>query len=222
MRIVQVLCVSVMWLAAGIARAEEPPASGPAPAATESAPVAIGTNLPLLWKNGDALSASLYVGVSDHHAIRGNVASYKNLSTVAGDAIVGILANSDGSEASFSGRTTDLGIAWVYYPRSVLDGFMLEAGALRRARDVSVHDSNRTPERVTTTTTVYAARAMIGWSWLLGRHVFVATGVGLSVGHESGTELFETEYNGMTTSANVSRIDVSAEAYLRMGAVFGL
>src|SRR4029078_5272132 len=76
-----------------------------------------------------------------------------------GDALVGILANSDGSEASFSGRSADLGIAWVYYPRSVLDGFMLEAGALRRARDVSVHDSNRTPERVTTTTTVYDARA---------------------------------------------------------------
>jgi hypothetical protein len=69
---------------------------------------------------------------------------------------------------------------------------------------------------------VYAARAMIGWSWLLGRHVFVATGVGLSVGHESGTEMYETEHNGMTTSANVSRVDVSAEAYLRMGAVFGL
>lgn len=243
----QVLCVSVMWVAAGSARAQPPSAADPSepwtenPAPDENAApegraappvkptpqvgrvqVAFGTNLPFLWKDGDTVAASLYVGMSEHHAIRANVASYKSHGPMVGDAIGGILFNSDGSEASFGGRTTDLGIGWVYYPRSLWDGLMLEAGALRRARDVSVDDSNRTPERVATTTTVYAARAMIGWSWLLGRHVFIATGVGLSVGHESGSETLETEYPAMTTREHVSRVDVSAEAYLRMGAAFDL
>lgn len=218
-----VLCVSVMWIAAGDARAEQPsdPEPGRASAASH-VPVALGTNLPFLWKDGDTLAASLYVGVSERGAIRANVASYKSHEPVATDAIGAILFDSDGSEASHSGRTTDVGIGWVYYPRSLWDGFLFEAGALRRARDVSVHDSNRTPERVTTTTTVYAARALIGWSWLLGRHVFVATGFGLSVGHESGAEIFETDYNHMTTRGSVSRIDVTGEAYLRMGAAFEL
>ena len=218
-----VLCASVMWLAAGDARAEQASAqeTGPASAASHVS-VALGTNLPFLWKDGDTLAASLYVGVSERSALRVNVASYKNHQPVASDAIGAILFGGEGSEASHSGRTTDLGIGWVYYPRSLWDGLLFEAGALRRARDVSVYDSNRTPERVTTTTTVYAARALIGWSWLLGRHVFVATGVGLSVGHESGAEIFETDYNQMTTRESVSRISVTGEAYLRMGAAFDL
>jgi hypothetical protein len=63
---------------------------------------------------------------------------------------------------------------------------------------------------------------MVGWSWLLGRHVFFAAGVGLSVGHESGIEIFETDYPQMTTRDRVSRVDVAGEAYLRMGAAFDL
>jgi hypothetical protein len=185
-------------------------------------PVALGTNLPFLWKDADTLAASLYVGMSQHHAIRANIASYKSHGPVVTDVIGAILFDSDGSESSHGGRTTDVGISWVYYPRSLWDGLLLEAGALRRARDVSVHDSNRTPEHVTTITTVYAARAMIGWSWLLGRHVFVATGVGVSVGHESGAEILETEYPQMTTHDSVSRVDVAGEAYLRIGAAFDL
>jgi hypothetical protein len=220
MRIMQVLCVSAVWVAAGNARAEQPPASGPnQAAAARRVPMAFGTNLPFLWADADSIAASLYVGASAHHAIRANVASYRSHGAGAGDAI-GVLAGGDGSESSHSGRTTDVGIGWVYYPRSLWNGFMFEAGALRRARDVGVHDSNMTPERVTTRTTVYAARAMIGWSWLLGRHVFVATGVGLSVGRESGAEILETDYPRMTTRENVARVDVTGEAYLRLGAVF--
>jgi hypothetical protein len=223
MRIMHVLWVPVIWMAAGDARADPPSAPEPGLASAAShVPVALGTNLPFLWKDGDTLAASLYVGLSEHGAIRANVASYRSHAPVASDAIGAVLFDSDGSEASFSGRTTDVGIGWVYYPRSLWDGFLLEAGALRRARDISVHDSNRTPERVTTTTTVYAARALIGWSWLLGRHVFVATGVGLSVGHESGAEIFETEDNHMTTRESVSRTAVTGEAYLRIGAAFEL
>jgi hypothetical protein len=222
MRMMQVLCVSVVWVAAGNARAELPPASGPRPAAARHIPVAFGINLPFMWNDADSIAASLYIGASDHHAIRANVASYKSHAPVAADAIVTVLFDGDGSEASLSGRTTDVGIGWVYYPRSLWNGFMFEAGALGRARDVGVRDSNMTPERVTTTTTVYAARAMIGWSWLLGRRVFIATGVGLSVGRESGAEVFETDIPRMTTRENVARVDVTGEAYLRLGVAFDL
>jgi hypothetical protein len=223
MRITQSLLVAMMSVAAGHARAEPAPVSSSSPASMLSdVPVLLGTNLPFLWKDGDTVAASLYVGISGHHAVRANIASYKNHGPIVGDAIAGILFDGDGSESSSTGRTTDVGIGWVYYPASLWDGLMFEAGALRRARDVSVHDSNRTPERVTTRTTVYAARAMIGWSWLLGRHVFIATGVGFSFGGESGTEVFETDHDDMTTRNNVSRIAVTAEAYLRMGAAFDL
>jgi hypothetical protein len=223
MRIMQFLSVSVLWLAAGSARAEQPRGSGPdLAAAVRHVPIAIGTNLPLLWEDADSIAASLYVGASDHHAIRANVASYKPHGPVVADAIVGLLFDGDGSEASESGRTTDVGIGWVYYPRSLWSGFTVEAGALRRARDVRVHDSNMTPERVTTRTTIYAARAMVGWSWSLGRHMFIATGLGLSVGRESGTEILEVDYNRMTTRENVLRVDVTAESYLRIGAMFDL
>jgi len=216
-------CGLVMWAAVGSARAEPPAASEPAPAsAVKHVPVAFGTNLPILWKDADTLAASLYVGLSQHHAIRANIASYKSHDPVVSDAIGAILFDSDGSESSHGGRTTDVGIGWVYYRRSLWDGFMFEAGALRRARDVSVHDSNRTPERVTTRTTVYAARAMIGWSWLLNRRVFLATGVGLSVGHESGAEILGTDHDQTMTRESVSRVDVTGEAYLRIGAAFDL
>ena len=220
----QVVWVSVMCgAAAGNARAEQPPASAPdLAAAARHVPIAFGTNLPILWRDADTIAASLYVGASDHHAIRANIASYEAHEPVVGDAIAAILADSDGCECSMSGRTTDVGIGWVYYPRSLWSGFMFEAGALRRARDVSVHDSNKTPERVTTRTTVYAARAMIGWSWSIGRHMFVATGVGLSVGRESGHEILETDYNRMRTRESVERLAVTGEAYLRVGAVFDL
>jgi len=218
----QVLFVSAMWAAAN-ARAEPAPASGANPVlAGGHVPIALGTNLPILWKDADTLAASLYVGGFDHHAIRANVASYKNHGPVVTDALSAVLAGGEGSESSSSGRTTDVGIGWVYYPRSLWSGLMLEAGALRRARDVSVHDSNRTPERVSTRTTVYAARAMIGWSWLLGQHVFIATGVGLSIGRESGAEIFETDHDRKMTRESVGRIDTKGEAYLRVGAVFDL
>ena len=219
----QFLSVSVLWLATGNARAEQPPAASPdLAAAMRHVPVAIGTNLPFMWDDADSIAASLYVGASDHHAIRANVASYKPHGPVVADAIVGVLFDGDGSESSQSGRTTDVGIGWVYYPRSLWSGFTFEAGALRRARDVRVHDSNMRPERVTTKTTVHAARAMVGWSWSLGRHMFVATGLGLSVGRESGDEIFETDIDRMTTRESVRRVDVTAEGYLRIGAMFDL
>jgi hypothetical protein len=185
-------------------------------------PIAFGTNLPLLWKDADTLAASLYIGASDHHAFRANVASYASHGPVVGDIISVLVFQGDGSESSHSGRTTDVGIGWVYYPRSLWNGFMFEAGALRRARDVGVYDSNRTPERVTTKTTVYAGRAMLGWSWLLGRHVFIAASAGLSIGRESGAEIFETDHDHMTTRNSIVRVNVTGEAYLRTGAAFDL
>lgn len=226
MRIILALCVSVLGLTAGRARAErlldpDPRPDPRPPVAAHRASVAFGTNLPFLWADGDTVAASLYLGASRHHAIRINVASYASHGAAVGDAIAGLFG-SDGSESSHSGRTTDFGIGWVYYPRSLWSGPMIEAGALQRSRDVSVDDWNRRPEHVTIRTTIYAARTLIGWSWLLGRHVFVAAGAGFSVGRESGTETYRSDFPAMVADHHVARVDVAPEAYLRVGGVFGL
>ena len=206
---------------AGRARAEE----GPEPVATVAStehPVALATNLPFRWPDADSIAASLYVGVTEHHAIRANVASYKEHGHVVGSTI-GLLAGGDGEEVDHHGRITDLGVALVYFPRRVLDGLMLEAGVLRRARDVGSYDEFRAIAYDDQDTTTYAAHGLIGWSWLIYGRSFIATGIGLSVGHETGTETLRRDYpSDMTSSHHLSRLDVTGEAYLRIGIVFAL
>jgi hypothetical protein len=232
MQVFRVLCVScVVFGAIEDARAEDPPAPPPA-AAPVAAPVAapapevsarhsmaLGTNLPLLWKDGDTVAGSLYVSLSDRHAIRANVASYANHGAIAKDILSGIAG---GESPSYHGRITDLGLAWVFYPRRVWEGFLFEAGALRRARDVGSFDGDATFAAVDKTTTVYAGRAMVGWSWRLYRYVFVAAAAGVSVGWESGDEVSRTDYDDRMIHKHISRADVTGEGYLRIGTVFDL
>jgi hypothetical protein len=221
MQALRALCVSwVMVGVAGAARAEDPRAPAPSPAAVAvPRSVAIGSNLPLLWKDGDTIAGSLYVNVSDRHAIRANVASYGNHGPILKDTLAGLAG---GDSISYHGRITDLGLSWIYYPRRVWQGLLLEAGALRRAREVRSFDSDRAFASISKRSTVHAGRAMVGWSWLLYGHCFIAAAAGLSVGWESGTEVSRHDYDDVMKTDRVARPEVTGEAYLRVGAVFDL
>lgn len=193
--------------------------AAPAPTAEPAPRFAIAVNAPIGWIDGKSLGASVYVGVANKVAIRANVASYGGGPPLVGD-LISIAAGGDGDEAQHSGRVLDLGVGVVHYSRGLWDGFTLEAGALRRARDLAVVDDFATAYRTSTDTVTYAGRALLGWSWLIKQRVFIAVAIGGSVGIETGTETTENERGEMKKSQSVDRSDVSLESYLRFGGAF--
>ncbi len=209
---------------ASAAHADELAATDAKPASvvqTMDAPrrFALAVNLPLGWIGGRSVSGSFYAGISNTDAIRVNVASYANTASVVGELIDAALGG-DGEEATRSGRTLDLGVGLVHYSRALWDGFTLEAGALRRARNIGITSEFASSYRVSTDTTTYAGRALIGWSWLIQKRVFVAAAVGGSAGIETGTENSENDRGEMMKTTKVDRSDVSFEGYLRFGGAF--
>lgn len=189
--------------------------SGSAPeAATDPGPaVAIGTNLPLQW--ADSIAVSTYIGLLEHHAISASFATYEDSGGVraAASALVGR------EDVDHLGRITDLGIAWVFYPQQRWNGVLLELGALRRARDVGAIDADRQRD---TRSTVYAGRAMFGYSTTFFHVFFASAAAGVSIGYESGTEHSVATISGATSTAQLAHRNVAGEAYLRLGIVFGL
>ena len=218
----RVLLPGVMVIIAGarVARAED---AGSAEAMAESrVHIAVGVNPPTSWPDGNAIGASLYVGISERHAIRANVARYK-YRRPPGESISVLL----GAEElpSYSGHTTDLGISLVYHPRRLWRGFTWEIGVLRRARDhriERIEEEDADPVALATRTTEYAGRGMIGWSWLMFDHVFLAISGGLSVGHESGTETTGRSADAMPVQTKVSRLVHEFEGMARLGVAFDL
>jgi hypothetical protein len=211
--------VVVSLLGAGAVRADEA-GSARASAASHVHPashvhVALGINNPLSWAFGGGFGASLYVGAGEHHAIRANVARYDSHSSTASALLA--LGNSDGDEVGHSGHTIDVGIGWVYYVERPWSGWTFELGVLRRARDLRTDDENASPEIVATRTTSYAGRAMVGWTWLMSDHVFLAVSTGISAGHESRTESSERYLDTRMVRTHVSRSDAQAEGLLRLG-----
>jgi hypothetical protein len=216
---IRVLLPGVMVLIAGarVARADE--AGSAAAMAEHRVHVAVGVNPPQSWLDGHAIGASLYVGISERHAIRANVARYQYRGLL-GDTIPVILGAEE--VPSYSGHTTDLGISLVYHPRRLWRGFTWEIGALRRARDHRIEQDDADSVAVATRTTEYAGRGMIGWSWLVFDHVFVAISGGLSVGHESGTETSGRRDDAMPVQTKVSRLVHEFEGMARLGVAFDL
>lgn len=195
---------------------DEAPAP-PAPAKTPRFAVAV--NSPLSWIGGKSVGGSVYAGLTDHLAIRANVASYEATASFLAE-LVGAAAGGDGDEAERSGRTLDLGVGVIHYSRGLWNGFTMEAGALRRARDIRVTDEFAAAYRTSTETTTYGGRALLGWSWLVHPHAFMAVAVGGSAGIETGTETTENERGEMKTTKPVDRSDVSFEGYVRFGGAF--
>ncbi|MEO8705005.1 MAG: hypothetical protein ABI867_33440 [Kofleriaceae bacterium] len=180
-------------------------------------PVAVGVNVPFRWPDGNSIAVSLSVGLAKHHAIRANVASYEYTDAI-GDAVAALAGGEN--ESSRSGRITDVGIGYVNYSRELWSGFMLEVGALRRAKDISARRDDT--ENYDTKSTTYSGRVMIGWSWLISHHVFVAAAVGASFGLERGSEITRTDSNpAMPVTTDVDRATGVGEAYLRIGGLFG-
>ena len=180
------------------------------PSLSEASPprFALGLNSPLGWAFG-SFGASGYVLIEKHVAVRGNVARW------ADGGMVGALLREDDA----GGSITDVGIGGVWYPLGAWGGPMIEIGALRRARDTY---SAAFELRVTTRSTRYAGRALIGWSWYFASNVFVAFAVGGSWGRESGkVTSVDDEDRGEAMTTPLRRKQVHGESYLRFGLAFG-
>lgn len=226
MRLLSLSALAIIGSIALPARGETLPP--PASSSTSSArpglgAVAIGVNSPFSWWQNKltvtrSFGASLYAGLGAHHAIRANLAFYRD-SKGLGTLVEGMFGDGD---VSYGGSYNDVGLAWVWYPRQLWSGFSLEAGALRRDRDTKMVDyiADRTVE---TDSTTYAARTMIGWSWVIYRHVFVAVALGISVGREAGRETATVDRYDvpMTAPNSVGRVQVDGEGYLRIGFAYG-
>ena len=206
--------------AGGTSRADpglaETTPSAPAPRTRD---VVIAANLPFGWIDGNAIAGSVYVGISPHQVLHGNVGTFRSEYQPFATAIE-ILQHEDPGEGVPVGRTTDLGVGWTYYPRRRFDGFSVELGVLARLRNQFVYDID-TPYTVTRTTTL-AGRTLVGWTWLFRDRVFLSVSAGLSVGREGGTETVTHEYNMMTMTSSVGRLDLEAEGYTRLGIAFDL
>jgi hypothetical protein len=221
MQVVRALCVSWIVLAGvGRAWADETPTPAAATSVGLGHSIAIATNLPFFWPQGYSIAGSASVNLSARHAIRANVASWQYDNIAAGLAA----ASNGGDFVPGDGRTTDVALGWVFYPRRLWDGFLIEVGALHRSSHVTWKDDedlagSRATER---RTTMYAGRVMIGWSWRINPHLFIATAVGLSDGWESGTR---EERSGDGSDAKATPIAGQArslEGYLRFGGVIEL
>jgi hypothetical protein len=198
--------LAILALLAGIARADVPE-------------VAVAVNAPFRWVGGDAVAVSGYVGLTERQALRLNVASYTP-SAALGDAI-SIAMGGDGDEASRSGRITDVGAGWMFFPDGLWHGFTIELGALVRARSTHSYDDNASPAIVDTDTRTLAGRALVGWSWTIGAHVFISAQAGLSAGWATGHETTSSDQIGaMAMTVPVSRSEVAAEGFVRIGARF--
>jgi hypothetical protein len=206
-------------------------ASGTTPALASgpdlAVPIAFASNVPLAWPWSVGVSA--WVGVDDHHAIRANFARYR------GPIWLPIAAAFSGEGSDLEegdippdfGHTTDASLGWVTYPRRVLDGATIEVGALLRLNRLRDRIDSKNVASEEQFTNVYGARALIGWTWRLGRWWFLATSIGASAGYERGREKVFVGYDAahgnmeIIREGRVSRVAVSAEAYLRIGLVIG-
>jgi len=177
--------------------------------------LAVAVNSPLGWIDGNSIGGSVYVGLTDHQVLRANVASYVgNLTTTLAEG----LAGSD-SASTHKGRITDGGVGWQIYSHERMDGWMLELGPMLRVRDTQ--QSGDMVPQVTTKTSELAARALVGYSVMMGKRVFLAAAVGVSCGYEWGNEVRkDLVRDAPDVEAAVNRPRVTAEGFIRLGFTF--
>lgn len=186
-------------------------------AASDDQAMALAVNSPLGWAEGASVGASLYARLAPKQALRLNVASYEYGN--AGSVIAAAFGAED--EGSYDGRYLDLGAAWMYFPRRAWDGPTLEAGLLRRSGATSVQDSYAENEIVERDTQYLAARALVGWSWLIHERAIISFAVGASSGYELGTETIQKMSTSTPMTHDVGQWTTSAEGYIRLGFTFG-
>jgi len=182
--------------------------------------IAIAVNSPISWGiGGGGFGISGWAGLTEHQAIRANVASYgAGYYPVAMLAAVSSGAPPD-EDCSATGTISDVGASWVYFPRKVYSGLSLEVGALRRSTTKAVLGCDLAASFDTTRHSVtYAGRAMIGWSWMLGDHAFIAIAVGAAKGVERGHVDQRQSDDSPLETVRVDQWTPTFESYLRFGA----
>jgi hypothetical protein len=172
-------------------------------AAHASPEFALGVNSPVSIAKGFAYGVSGYIALDEHQALRTNVASYES------DYLW-----EDEIDAALSGHKYDVSISYVYYPRRVWDGFLLDAGVLGRRHHAVSYDYDYDRANWVADTNTIAARGMAGWSWLFGGHVFIAVAVGASYGYEFGSVTYPTMERA------IGERSLFPESYLRVGGAF--
>jgi hypothetical protein len=178
----------------------------------------IATNLPLRWSDwsgGTSYALSGYVGIAAKQAIRINIASFKPSRAPFEDILMAFEPDSPPR-----GRITDVGVGYQYYPRRLFDGLTLEAGLFVRHIDVYVRQEWNDVE-VDTDGNGVAARALVGWSWLMWQRLFISTAIGASAGRYAGTE-HRARFDEPMTTTDFVRYHVDIEAFVRVGIAFGL
>lgn len=184
-------------IARAAAKAEEPlPESG----------VTLGMSFPLRMLAGDG-GFSITYGFARHYAVRANFASFSEIGPIDFDR-----------ESSYDGRSTDLGVGFVWYPRRLWSGPTFEAGAFARKRYVEVQAED---DAKLTDTGLIASRFLVGWSWRSG-DAFLAVAAGVALGYERGTATRDEGYDDMPpVEKHLSRVGTATETYFRAGFVFG-
>ena len=109
----------------------------------------------------------------------------------------------------------------MYFPRRVWDGPTLEAGLLRRSGATSVTDEYAENAVEKRDTQYLAARALVGWSWLVADRAMIAFAVGAAGGYELGTVTTQKMSTSAPMTHAVSEWKTSAEGYIRLGFAFG-
>ncbi len=167
----------------------------------------MGVNFPLTWSD-DGMGGSMSFGFRHHYAVRANFASYEVQQPVSFEY-----------EGTNTGRTSDVGLGLVWYPRQLWSGPTFELGVVGRGRDLDIRDPNAKYSIVSTDTHVYGGRALVGWSWHF-EPFYIAVAAGAFVGYETGTEFTEGQYDEMKVRSNVHRTHGDFESYFRFGFAF--
>lgn len=177
------------------------------PLAKHEAGFGIAVNNPMMWRDQESIGVSLYYRFAPKQVIRINFAHYKlagsPLEHAIGFARDGYLEPPDDR---YTGRKTDLGVGWMYFPRRAFDGPSVELGVTWRDNDQFSHNGRITTDEL--------ARGLVGWSFLFHDHLFAAVAAGGSVGRANGTDtdVMKTEISSWTAGF---------EGYVRLGLVFG-
>ena len=118
----------------------------------------------------------------------------------------------------------DVGAGWMYFPRRVFDGPTVELGVLHRSLDTELYDDFGTPEKVWRDGQEVAARALLGWSWMIRNRVFIALAFGASKGYAFGRETTQEDATYPVSpkmTHDFGEWTTNFEGYLRFGVAFG-
>ena len=201
-----------------------------ATAAAET-PVAVSVNPYWSWALAKAFGASINIGVTHRLAVRASFARYSfDYTNGANDALVALAGGDDGPGIWYEGSHIDVSAGLLCYlsQRSRWSGLALEGGLMHRIRNVTMTDwDDDRPLIVETHSSFEGARLLVVASWVIAHHVFVAAGVGASLGYEHGhetttTDAVTSDAPRMPVTAAVGRLAGWPETYFRIGGTFSL